>query len=317
VSATVASATQIPVDEQVYLLGKPPMGEAVHYLKTQTLEGQTVEVSALADQWRAAHARRRELMHSEAGIADSPQLGELPPELEELAARVLGDQLTRRSFGITPCAIKMVDLDQMVVFQRQVNLNYARDLAAMLGPDPSPDDVLNFTLPIDRRYDPPARVGPIMEGPAGPLAWAMLSPSTDYRVLQTVLLDPSQVSGLDATGAPTQVVAVVVGYGSNFVSAMHVGNRLVLRNGTHRAFTLRQLGHQFAPVLVQTIPEDEEAEHLPPEVLQQRDLYLEQARPPMLRDYFDEALRLVVHLPRRTRQIRVAVNYEEAYAPGL
>jgi hypothetical protein len=50
---------------------------------------------------------------------------------------------------------------------------------------------------------------------------------------------------------------------------------------------------------------------------QHKEAFLEQPRPPLLRDYFDKNLHLVVHVPRKTRQLRVAVNYEEGGAPGV
>jgi hypothetical protein len=68
--------------------------------------------------------------------------------------------------------------------------------------------------------------------------------------------------------------------------------------------------------LIQDVPEGEEAELLPPEVAQHRDLYVKSERPPLLRDYFNDDLHLVVHVPRKTKQLRVMVTYEEGGAPG-
>ncbi|MFZ0217041.1 MAG: hypothetical protein WAM30_14010 [Candidatus Dormiibacterota bacterium] len=89
----------------------------------------------------------------------------------------------------------MVELDRLVVFQREINLNFARELGGILGESPSSEDVFRFALPIDRRYDPVPRVGPIAHAPQGPMGWAMLSPSTDYRILQSSLLDPPKSVG--------------------------------------------------------------------------------------------------------------------------
>jgi hypothetical protein len=101
----------------------------------------------------------------------------------------------------------------------------------------------------------------------------MISPSTDFRVLETVMLD-------------------------------------------RRAYALAMKSITRVPVLVQTIAEGEENEFLPPEVQQQRDLYLTNPRPPMLRDYRDDALRVIGRVPRKLRQIRAGLNYEEGYVPG-
>jgi hypothetical protein len=312
-----AAPTHIAADEHVFLIGRPPLGEYIGFLKTQTVEGQTADDAALAEQWRAANARIQQLEMTEAGAADDPLDHELPSSLGILGPKVLEDPIVRRSFGITRNEIRMVALDRLVVFQKQINLGYAFELEQALGNEPTDQDLFNFCLPIDRRYDPPTRVAPIAHGPKGPAAWAMLSPSTDFRVLETTLLDPSQVIGLDMTGAPTQVVAVVVGYGSNFVTAVRAGSRLILRNGSHRAYALRAAGRTHAPVLIQNIAHQEELGLLLPEIESHPDLYLTYPRPPLLRDYFDNDLRLLVHVPRKTRQVRIAVNFEESYSPGI
>jgi hypothetical protein len=69
-------------------------------------------------------------------------------------------------------------------------------------------------------------------------------------------------------------------------------------------------------MLIQNIPAGEEGELLPPVVQQQRDLYLTDPRPPLLRDYFDNDLHVVVNVPRQTRQIRVQFAYEEGAGPA-
>ncbi len=314
---TTAAPTHIQAEEHVFLIGRPPLGEYMGFLKTQTVEGQTADDAALAEQWRAANGRIRQLEMTEAGAADDPLDDELPASLGILGPKVLEDPIVRRSFGITRNEIRMVALDRLVVFQKQINLGYALELGQALGNEPTDEDLFNFCLPIDRRYDPPTSVAPIAHGPKGPAAWAMLSPSTDFRVLETTLLDPSQVIGLDMTGAPTQVVAVVVGYGPNFVTAVRAGNRLILRNGSHRVYALRAAGHTHAPVLIQNIAHQEELGLLLPDIEAHPNLYLTHPRPPLLRDYFDNDLRLLVHVPRKTRQVRIAVNFEESYSPGI
>jgi hypothetical protein len=312
---TATVATQVPADPTIFLIGRPPMREFIGFMKTQTVEGKTAEMGELAEQWRSARAHLTQLASIEAGFADDPPTEALPASLAKLADEVMQDPVTRQSFGITQYEIRMVELDRLVVFQKHINLTYSGQLEAALGDSPSEEDLFRFALPIDGRYDPPPNPAPIHIGPEGQI-WAMVSPSTDFRVLDTVLLDPSQVVGLSPNGRPTHLLATVVGYTSNLVSAARVGSRLILRNGSHRAYTLRKAGHTHAPVLILDIPSGEEEEHLPPEVQMQRDAYLKDPRPPVLRDYIDDDLHLVVHVPRRFKQLRVFATYEEGGAPG-
>ena len=77
-------------------------------------------------------------------------------------------------------------------------------------------------------------------------------------LLDATLLEPGQVTGLDAVGVPSKLVVLSVGYGSNYLSAISVGGRLVLHNGSHRAYALRAAGQTHAPCLVQHVSRHEE-----------------------------------------------------------
>lgn len=316
-ASTLSGTTQVQTDPTLFLSGRPPMGEFIQFLQTQTLEGAAADAGNLADQWRVARNRIDELTANEAGIADIPVASELPVSLGGLASALLNDPLTRQTFGVTPTSVEMVELDKLVVYQKMINLTYAGQLQSLVGDAPTEEALFQFALPMDGRYDPVPNAAPMSFGPHGALLWGAVSPSSDFRVLNTMLLDPTQISGLSVNGRPTHVFAVAVGYGSNLLSAIRIGSRLVLRNGSHRAYALRASGVSHAPMLVQDIPSNEESELLPPEVQQHRDLYLAHPRPPLLRDYFDAELHIVVSVPRKAKQVRVQVGYEEGPALGV
>jgi hypothetical protein len=307
---TVVGSIQAPADEHAFLIGRPPMGEFFGFIEGQTIEGQNSDRPALAAQWRNAHARIQELESTEAGLTELASQP-LPTPLQALADELLADPVVRKSFGFTVNTVEMVELDRLVVFQKYINMAYVRQLQGLLGDQSSAEDLFRFALPISNRYDPTPRVGR-----TGQFAWTMVSPSNDFRVLETVLLDPSQISGLSTNGMPTQIVATVVGYGTNLLSASRVAGRLVLRNGSHRAVALRASGHTHVPMLISELPKGQERE-LFPEIAQHYEAYVEAARPPMLRDYFDEELRMIVHVPRTMKQLRVTAAFDESYTPGL
>lgn len=310
----VPGAAQAQVDPTLFLKGRPSMSEYVAFVKTQNPSAEVIDI---AGEWRAARDRINALTVDEAGIADTAVTSALPEALKALAAAVLGDTVVRQTFGVTPTRIEMVELDKLVVYQKVINLTYAAQLQSLLAGQEAEDELFHFSLPLDGRYDPVPNVGPINLGPHGPLMWAAVSPSTDFRVLATMMLDPGQIAGLAANGRPTQVFAVAVGYGSNLLGGLQVGSRVILRNGSHRAYALRAAGHTHAPMLIQQIPEGETEELLPPEVKQQEELYTSHPRPPILRDYFDDQLHTVVQLPRNAKQVRVQIGYEEGPALGV
>jgi hypothetical protein len=307
------STAQVPADEQVFLIGRPPLSEYLGFLTGQTVEGQGADTGALADQWRHAHDRIRELEQTETGWADGGVQSPVPASLEGLREHVLGDAIVQRTFAVVPIDVAMVELDRMVVFQKHVDVAYVRQLQQLLGTNPTPEEILSFCLPVDRRYDPPVQIARLAQN-----AWVLTSPSNDFRALEPVLLDPAQVPTLATTGAPTALVALVVGYGSNYLTAIDVEGRILLQNGSHRAYALRDAGHTHVPCLIQRASRREELEVIlggEHEVNRKPELFLEAARPPLLKDYFDPQLRMIVHVPRTVRQLRVAVNFEASDVP--
>src|SRR5262245_46336779 len=97
-----AHESSSPVDEHVFLTGRPPMGEVFAFVTANTVGGNSQVLSELANRWRVANDHIRALQISEATFADSPTLGEIPPELHPLCTLVLDDPIFQRSFQIVP-----------------------------------------------------------------------------------------------------------------------------------------------------------------------------------------------------------------------
>jgi hypothetical protein len=312
-ATTQPQVAQLTADPHVFLAGRPPMSEFLGFIGSQTIEGQAADKRALADAWRESNRHIRELETAEAGIADAATTSPLPTDLDELAAQVLGDPIVQRSFALTPIEIAVVDLNELVVYQKHINLAYAQQLHTSLKAATTPEEVFRFCLPFDRRYDPPTKWTQV-----APNSWIFTSPSNDFRFLEASVLDPDQVHGLPVGGAATWLVALVVGYGSNYLTALRVEGRLILYNGSHRAYALREAGHTQVPCLIQDVTQREELEAIAgPEhpLTQEPDRYLSSARPAMLRDYFDEKLRMIVHVPRKARHVQITFNAGPADLP--
>lgn len=250
--------------------------------------------------------------HDAAGTP--PGVQPLPPELEPLAGRVLADPICRRAFAAVPVRVAWVELDPLVVFQRTVNLEHVRRLQAQLGRRPSPQDVFRFCLPYD--HPTPAfrvRALPGRDGNDG--TYVFTSESNDLRYLEPTLLRPDQISAYDPLGPVAAVLGLAVGFGSNYLNVIACGGRLVLNNGNHRAYALRDLGFTHAPCLVQEVTRREELSVVGAGRLRRHpDYYLKDPCPPVLADYFDPQMAHRVRLVRRGREVRVTFHVEEVSA---
>jgi hypothetical protein len=308
------AAVQVEANAHVCLVGHPPVTEFLGYITTQTLEGRSGDRAALMDAWRNGNDHLLALEESEGGYADGIKPGEIPAELKPLAADALTDPLVQRNYALMPISIEWIELDRLVVFQKQINLAFVDELVAQLGDDPDATRIFDFALPYKQRNDPPIAFGQQADG-----TWIFKSISNDFRILNAELLEPGQITGLDAGGIPAKIVALSVGYGSNYLSALSVDGRLVLNNGSHRAYALREAGQTHAPVLVQHVSRREELSVLVGDnhaLVTQSETFLEAKRPPLFKDYFDDQLRMIVSVPRSIRQVQVGFNLGQADLPA-
>jgi len=298
-------------DEHVFLVGRPPIGEYLGFVQGLAINGHAVDLGELTEEWRKANDHVRALETTEAGIADAPPMRELPPDLAALATELMQNPMFRRVFRFVPSRIALVELDRLMVFQKNINLRYVEELKARLGHAPSPASTFRLALSLDR-VEPPVRQ---MQGPQS--LFSFLCPSNDLRFLEPVLLEPVQVSGFTSTGRPSKVIGLAVGFGSNYLNALHVDGRLILNNGSHRAYALRELGVKEVPCIVQTVTRRDELELVASGDFQQApDRYLKAPRPPLLKDYFDPKLRKIVLVQRKNRLVRVQIAVEQSDVPA-
>jgi hypothetical protein len=300
------------VHECVYLIGRPPLSDFRHFMTVVAENGHRADERPLIEEWRGAAAHIAGLRRQEAGIADNPSIEPVPRRLEALRDRVLEDPIFRHAFQVVPADIGLVELDRLVVWQKWVNRGHLNLLKQRLGPSPTDEEIFETCLPFDH--------------PKPPMKWTqthkdtfvLVSPSNDLRFLDSVLLDPSQVVGRSPTGAEAAIIGLVVGFGSNFLNAVHAENRLVLTNGTHRAYSLRSMGVTHAPCIIQHVSTRDELQAAATSDLRANpDTYLRHPRPSMFRDYFDPKLSKVVPVPRRLRQVTVKFTVDASDVPAM
>jgi len=297
------------VEETLYLIGRPPLKDFLRFVKHHAVNppGQ----AALTDAWQAAYQVVRRLEAEEAGIADDPPIGKLGPEHEPLLIEFLKDPLVHYGFNTVPTEVAIVELDRLVVYQEHIDITHSRRLEQKLGATPGRTELFRTCLPYDHPQ-PPVKWCRASRG-----KFVFVSPSNDLRFLGPMRVQPGELK--DAPGVNlVGIVGASVGFGSNFMNAIYAEQRLILNNGSHRAFALRQMGVTHVPCIVQHVSSRDELEVVgSTAVRRDPDLYLKHARPPMLKDYFNPQLRMVMPVHRCLRQITVRFEVEEEFVPAL
>lgn len=303
-------AASDPPYRTLHLLGFEGLARYVEQVQRYAAPGDAAcSDEALISDWRAAQASlaTQAAAQADAPLPDGAPAAPLPQGLAERMQAVLARPEVQASFSQVPVAPAWVEIDSLVAYQREIDLDKADALAARLGPDPD----------IGRCFDLAFGEGE----PAAPADWRLLrqkrsawefgSDSHDFRYLGAQLFDPALLPALVVDGRAVAAVALLLGYSANLVSVLKLGQRLVLHNGYHRVYALRRLGVTRVPCLVEVLTSGEElAMVADEEIVEQAGLYFDAPRPPRFRDFFDPALVRVHARPPLRRQVRLAISVD-------
>jgi hypothetical protein len=289
------------IHEEVWLLGQPPLGDYLSYVRKTVLGGDALNRAELVDEWRKANDRFYDLEENEAGFADGGEVRGIDPSLLPLAGEIRHDARFRRAFDSLPTRFAMVELDRLVVEQPHINLNHVERLKAGIASSPTLEDLFRFCLPLEPS---PADVKLRRTGSKKFLFW---SESSDFRFLEAVQLKEHQLTDFETYGPIGAIIGLVVGFGSNFLCAIESEKRLLLHNGHHRAYALRDLGITHAPCIVQTVTRRDELNLVASsDVADNPAFFFKAKRPPVLKDFFDPRLRKVFRVPQLIRAVEMS-----------
>jgi len=304
-----AQTAQSDADETLYLIGRPTLRQFRRFVRHHAVNPDSE--GALTDEWNAASEYIRSLEKEEAGLADDHVISKLGPEYEPLLIEFLKDPLVQNGFNTVPTEIALIELDCLVVHQKHIDLTYVRQLKKRLSSAPGMEEIFRTCLPYDHPHAP---VKWLKQGDK----FIFMSPSNDLRFLGTMRLQPDNIVDYAPPGDLVSVVGLALGFGSNFLNAAYFNKRLILQNGSHRAYALREMGVTHVPCIIEHVSSTEELEVVvTSEVRDNPDLYLKHPRPPMLRDYFNPRLRKVMLVHQQVRQITVKFEVEESFAPAM
>jgi hypothetical protein len=301
---TMPSPVHNAGEEHLYLVAGVPFEQYRDFLLKEVPDNDPNRLERIAADWQRAALHFGQLRSSEAAWADHPQILPIPKELEPLLARVRGDLMFPKAFTL-PVEFGLVELDRLVVRQELINLVQVERLKQKLGPKPSPEDVFRMCLPLDHAV---AKHGVRVDSPD---TFVFASDSNDLRFLESALLRLDQVQGVQSLGPIVGIIGIVIGYSSNYLNAISAEGRLVLHNGSHRAFALRNLGVSHVPCVIQKADSRQELGTGAVGGLRRNpDYYLKEPRPPALKDFENPFLCQRWRLVPIERHVKVRFSVE-------
>jgi len=301
-------------DVYLVLAGRPPFDEFISYYHRAANGGQ-VDLWGASATWRSAAAQIQRLPRVVAGgLGVGSPVGSLPEILMSATQDLAQTRNVRTLMHQLPSQLAMVELGSLAVRQKHINRSYCSSLLLRV---PSPSDLLatfNFCLRPDTAGLPSVSHAPTANG-----GFVFVGPSNDLRILEVKVLQPTSIPCADLEGSPQSVMVVSLGYGPNLLTVLRGNDRLLIQNGSHRAFALLEAGHLQAPALVQDIADDLQlALAVGPQAAQSAiaAMYGPQ-RPPLLRDFLDPNLHVILDYPRRDSAVRVTLGVEVSEIPRV
>jgi hypothetical protein len=238
------------------------------------------------DDWSRAVQYIKTLTASEPNIADNPHMEPLPDEIFELKARLMSEQSFKDAFPRVGVDVNMVNLDQLVVSQEYISPTYVEQLTERLNQVTDPPSLFDFCM-----HTTTGRVDIVRDRDFQPVG--VLTESHEHRLIDVRCLSPDEVRLTNPNATPlkdytTAHFLVSFGFTANHLSVYLVENRLIIRNGSHRALSLLKAGHKEVPCVVQYANRGRLLQDGIP--LAQLQVCLETPRPPMLKDYLNQQL---------------------------
>lgn len=268
--------------------------------------------AALVAEWREARAEAVQIMSNEAGIADKVDVLDLPEDMKPLAEQVLRQPSMHKLMSLVPRRWCMVEIDHLIVFQDSINLRHVHQLRKAMTSSPSAQEIIDLASCSSSHSHPVVRSSQ-SEG-----VYTFSSESNDLRFLDVATVEPTTIQNYDPFGSASHAIVIYLGFSDNVISATRSGNRIILTNGSHRVYALRELGFRYVPCLLTDASDGDVSDFLlPADVKQDPLFYLKAPRPPLFKDYLDPRLTRIVPVVRKNFVLQAKLDLQRITVPTL
>lgn len=298
-------------DPILVMRGLFPLPKFIRFVR-ERCPPRSFDEAALMAEWREARAAALRIIDDEAGSVDSVDVRALSEEMKPLAEQVLRQPSIRRLTSLVPRSWCMVEIDRLVVFQDSINLRHVDQLRASIASVPSAQDIIDLASCSGGRSHPAVRSSQSDGG------YTFSSESSDLRFLDVATVEPAAIQNYDPFGSASHAIVIYLGFSDNVISATRSGKRIILMNGSHRVYMLRELGFRYVPCLLTDASDGDASDFLlPADIKQDRQFYLHAPRPPLFKDYFDPRLTRVAPVVRKNYVLQAKLDLQRTTVPAL
>jgi hypothetical protein len=292
-------------DAELHLMGTTRLGEFLQFVRQRAIGGRTHNECDVADLWRAAAKHYQVLETTQAAIANKPKVLPIPIGMRGHIELLTSQPSFSATFSTVPIAFGMVPLAQLVCSQFDLTVSTLEALKKRIPKKLSVNKLAQLCLPLAPAH------GQCVLGREANNEYVFHSDSHDLRSLTAQLVPVGDIAGYHPRGHVQAAIVIGVGFSTNVLNVIRYADRLVLNNGYHRAVALLVQGYTHAPCVLQVCGQgDDVGQCAMREINQNYDLYFNQARPPLVRDYLEPMLTSQWPVDPVRRQITVKISHE-------
>ena len=272
----------------------------------------------LAEAWRDAADVYQSINTAEAYPEGLPGLFPFTDAMHAHCEAFLAKPHVQREFDQVPVALAMVPLAHLIVATQRLNGTTVSGHGAALGAGAVADLALvQHCLPLE----PPAHSLQLIEQHDGSATFASDQPEIAFlgahlahRATGFIDATVTQRTVPGVRGHTEQTLALALGFPGNVLNVIRYQNRLFLNNGYHRALALLKRGVTHVPAVIQVCRHWDDVGLVGSAALfNQRALFAERERPPLLKDFVDPRLCMSFAVPRRRAYLRIRYAIETGH----
>ncbi len=292
-------------NEILILSGGFSLATFVNFVKKRSSSENSIKEATLLPIWRQARREHDALKTSESTLAEHGELLPLSRSMASMARKATKQPIFQRSYSSIPVGFGLVEIDALIALQNHVDLTHTKELSDRLGSKPTDKDIFDFCVPTTD-YKPKLTIHK-----SGTDRYVIQAESEDLRYLGSQIIDPNGKIDVESDGDVARVIGLLIGYGSPCINVVRHGTRMVLNNGYHRTYALRQLGFKYIPCVIQAIDHPEELAFAGgSELIEDYVDLFQNMRPPLFKDFFNQALTYRIDALRSKTQIQISIDVD-------
>lgn len=295
---------------KLYLFGVATQSDILSYIQTECIESEVKRIKQILTKWREAAVHFQNLIVNENGLAETINIKDINPKFKKRLKEIANNKLFQKTFSSLPIQFKMIEIDKIIACQRYVNLDYVKQIQDAYLKDKSDANFLEICIGSSHSLLKPA----LLQN--APNVFSLSSPSVDFRFLGGFPKELSQ-DDIDAStlgGLPVSAIVLLFGYGGSPINVYYANRRVILNNGFHRIYALREAGVKYIPAVVRLIQNIEL--ELPPQILGlPKEYLLKHPRPAMIKDFLDQKLVTEMKVKPRIRTVKISWGFDQSDTP--